>query len=280
MNRIRAGFCHWSNPFSGQVYRVSLKPEDCTALVFWTRNPAPMLPHLDELEARGYTFYFHYTLIGYSRPLESHNPGMDAALHTFERLSDRLGPERVLWRYDPILISDLTPLDFHRERFALLVERLAGLTERCTYSFLDMYGKTERNLAKISVEPTALEGQDRFAFLRDLVSSAEPKGIHLYSCCEEDFQHVPGLRRGSCVDADLLARLLHAEPLDIKPQPTRLHCGCVKSVDIGSYESCLFGCAYCYATNSRSAAQRNYAAHDPTDSILIRPPRLRRAMLP
>ncbi len=91
---------------------------------------------------------------------------------------------------------------------------------------------------------------------------------------------MPGIRRGSCVDADLLARLLPSTPLDVKAQPTRLHCGCVKSVDIGGYDSCLFGCAYCYATNSRTAAQRNYAAHDPADSILIRPTRLRGVTLP
>lgn len=279
LNRVRAGFCHWTNPFSGQVYRVGLGPEDVTAFVLWTRNPRPLLRHLPELDARGYRYTFHFTLTGYGRPLETHNPDPQAAIAAFRTLALHAGPEFVVWRYDPIVISTRTPLAYHRQRFAELAAQLEGSTRCCTYSFLDFYGKTRRNLAAVTAqhgyhfrEPTVLERQD---LLEDLSAIAEQHGMTLVSCCEEDYTTIPRVYRGSCVDLDLLSRLTGQPALALKPHPTREHCGCVRSVDIGSYDTCLFGCTYCYATNSRSAAQRQRAAHDPHDTILNRPERLR-----
>jgi len=278
-NRIRDGFCHWSNPFSGQIYRTSLAPEDVTAFVFWTRNPRPLMRYLPELDARGYRYYFQFTLTGYGRPLETHNPDPDAAIAAFRALAQHVGPEFVIWRYDPIVFSTRTPLAYHRQRFAELAAQLEGSAVRCTYSFLDFYGKTRRNLAAVSAqhhihfrEPTVLERQ---TLLEDLSAIAEKHGMQLVSCCEDDYTTIPRVYRGSCVDLDLLARLTGQPALVLKPHPTREHCGCVHSVDIGSYEMCLFGCTYCYATNSRSAARRLYAAHDPHDTILNRPEHLR-----
>lgn len=279
VNRVRAGFCHWSNPFSGQIYRTSLTPEDVTAFVFWTRNPRPLMRHLPELDARGYRYYFHVTVTGYGRPLETHNPDPDAVLAAIRSLALHVGPQYVVWRYDPIVISSRTPLAYHRQRFAELAAQLEGSVERCTYSFLDYYGKTRRNLATITAqhgyqfrEPTVLERQD---LLEDLTAIAERHGITLVSCCEDDHTHIPRVYRGSCVDLDLLSRLTGQPALALKPHPTREHCGCVHSVDIGSYDTCLFGCTYCYATNNRRIAQRQHDAHDPYDTILNRPERLR-----
>ncbi len=105
LNRLDAGFCHYLNPFSGQVYRVSLRPEDCLALVFWSRNPSPLLPHVANLWERGYRFYFQFTLNGYPQAIETHNPPLKAAIATFQKLSQCLSPEWVQWRYDPITTS-------------------------------------------------------------------------------------------------------------------------------------------------------------------------------
>lgn len=110
MNRVRAGFCHWMNPFSDQVYRVSLAPQDCIAIVFWTRNPKPLIPHLPELDERTYTYYFLYTLLGYPRIIDTRAPELATAIQTFQRLSDLISPKRVFWRYDPILFSSLSRL--------------------------------------------------------------------------------------------------------------------------------------------------------------------------
>ncbi|MBN1890404.1 MAG: DUF1848 domain-containing protein [Thermoflexales bacterium] len=279
MNRIRAGFCYWINPFSNQVYRVSLAPEDCLAIVFWTRNPAPLLPHLAELDEKGYQYYFLYTLLAYPRPLEAHTPGLEAAIRTFQTLSERVMPERVFWRYDPIILSSLTPVSFHLERFAYVAQRLAGYTRRCIYSFMDVYGKVQRNLARLSaqdgIEFHTPSVQERHALLREMVRIGQASDVNLYACCEEDYTQVEGIRKSHCVDLDVLRQVTSNPTLELEPRPTRPGCGCVESVDIGSYDTCCFGCAYCYATNSPEVAARRHAAHDPDDTILCRPPGLK-----
>lgn len=273
MNRVRAGFCHWLNPFSSQVYRVSLDPQDVIAVVLWTRNPAPLLPHLPDLAARGLRCCAHVTLTGYGPPLETHNPAPEAVLRAFERLAARIGPDYALWRYDPIVISSLTPPAYHLERFASLAARLDGVTRRCTVSFVTPYGKVERNLRKLTQQHGIRfdPPEDRRALLAGMVQAAAGHGIRLYSCCEDDYRLVPGMERGRCVDPDLLARLTGDATLSLAPRPTRPLCGCVESVDIGAYDTCVFGCAYCYATHSRAAALRRTASHDPADSLLMRP---------
>jgi hypothetical protein len=278
INRLRAGFCHWINPYSKQVYRVSLAPEDCTAIVFWTRNPRPLLRHLPELDANGYKYYFLYTITGYPRVIESHRPDLDAAIRTFQVLADRLSPEHVIWRYDPIVMSDITTDQYHMDRFRYIAERLQGYTHECTYSFISMYGKTKRNLDAVSAQTgitfTTPEREARHALLRNLVDIARANKMQMLSCCMEDYLHVEGIQQSTCVGLSRLQNVTGNRDLFLKAKPTREHCGCVASVDIGSYETCLFGCAYCYATNSRQIALQNHAIHNPCDSILLRPKQL------
>ena len=285
LNRIRAGFCHWLNPFASQVYRVSLAPEDCLALVFWTRNPQPLLAHLDFLRREGFRFYFQLTITGYPRPIESHTPPLEEAIASFRRLSQLVGPERVFWRYDPILLGDLTPERYHVERFDRISGELAGYTRRCYFSFVDLYGKAVRNLGKAGREHgVALVGQPapdaRLDLVRRLRDLAARRDITLHACCEPALA-VDGIQRAHCVDADVVQTLWADAAPDSRPAlalraaPTRKGCGCVESADVGAYDTCVFGCAYCYATNSREAALARLRAHDPDDSILCRPESLR-----
>ena len=277
MNRIRAGFCHWLNPFGGQVYRVSLRPEDCVAIVFWTRNARPLLPHLKELSERGYHFYFQYTINCYPREIDARSPSLEAALRTVRRLAELVGPECVLWRYDPVLISDLTPVSYHLTRFEQLSQALAGATRRCYVSFLDVYRKTERNLSGLAAyqlrRPYATEQRE---LLEAFVELAGVQGISIHLCCDEIPAGIKGgpVHRAHCVDPDLIRRLRPELDLPLQPGPTRPGCGCAHSVDIGSYDTCILGCLYCYATSSPKAALAHRRAHDPKDTMLWRPPRL------
>ncbi len=278
VNRLRDGFCHWINPYTNKVFEVSLKPEDCTAIVFWTRNPKPLLPYLPEMDAAGYKYYFLYTITGYPRTIESHGVDLDAAIRTFQTVSDKVSPAFAIWRYDPIVIGSETPLDYHRERFEHIAQRLAGYTQHCTYSFLSIYNKTEKNLNRVT-ENTGItfenpEQEARYALLADMVDIAQANNMQLYSCCMEDYQHVAGIQQSNCVSLPMLQQLTGDANLHLKAKPTRKLCGCVASVDIGSYDTCLFGCAYCYATNSRQVALKNHARHNPDDTILLRPERL------
>jgi hypothetical protein len=273
LRRLREGWCEWVNPFSGARQRVSLRPEEVAAIVFWTRNPAPLFPHLDWL-ASGYRFYFHFTINGYPRELESHSPPVEAAVRTFRRLSERTGPGRVHWRYDPVLMGGRIDETWHLRQFEKLSRALEGSTARCYFSFATWYGKTKRNLTRIAKsggEPLAdPAAQTKVRLVSGLAAIAAARGITLYSCCDDDLA-VPPVRRSSCVDPGLLEELSPGIARALTPAPTRPSCGCVASTDIGAYDTCLFGCEYCYATNSRKAALGRWRAHEPGGLALWAP---------
>ena len=119
LHRLRAGYCTVANPYNrNQVSRISLRPEDVDAIVFWTRNPRPLMRYIPELDSQGYRYYFQFTILGYPREIDHKSPPAAAAVQTFRELSERLGPTRVIWHYDPIVFTGLTPPAFHRENFS------------------------------------------------------------------------------------------------------------------------------------------------------------------
>jgi DNA repair photolyase len=159
MNRLRAGFCLVPNPMNpGQVPRISLSPPEVEAIVFWTKDPRPLLQHLPEIEAMGHRYYFQFTLNAYPRELEPHAPSMQEAVDAFARLSAIVGPHRCLWRYDPIILTSLTDIDYHRARLDHLCAQLSGLTGRVTVSVVDFYRKAEKRWQQ---EQQGLQEQQR-----------------------------------------------------------------------------------------------------------------------
>ena len=276
MNRIRAGYCTVPNPFNrSQVSRISLRPEDVDVIVFWTRNPRPLLPALDELDGRGYRYYFQFTLLDNPRALDPKSPQVDAAIATFRALAERIGPARVIWRYDPIVLSSATGADFHLERYARIAAALRGYTTRSVVSVMDMYRKIEKRLAALAAQGIALAGQPAdqtpgFArLMTGLAALAAEHGMEIQSCTEEIDLTGYGIAPGKCIDDAYIARVFGLQ-LDLKKDPSqRAACGCVASRDIGMYDSCLFGCAYCYATSSFARAAGNHAAHDPAGEALM-----------
>jgi hypothetical protein len=275
MNRIRAGSCTVPNPFNPhQVAQVSLRPEDVDAIVFWTRYPRPMLPHLAELDRRGYRYYFQVTLLDYPRAIDPAVPPFEVALSAFRDLAGRVGPERVIWRYDPIVFSTLTDATYHRRAFERLAGVLQGLTRRCVVSLADPYRKTARRVRALAAQGVTVdcavpEGPGLEALLTSLVRVAGDNGIDVVSCAEEFDLPRYGIRPGKCIDDDLIRRLFGIE-VDARKDPAqRAACGCVVSKDIGMYDSCTFGCAYCYATSDVVRARQNHARHDPAGSSLL-----------
>jgi hypothetical protein len=272
MNRIRAGFAEYRNPFGGQPYRVSLNPQDVSCIVLWSRDYRPLLPHLEELERRGYASVFHFTITGLPSPLDADTPPADEAIETFRKLAGRFGPERVLWRYDPIVFSDLTKREYHLRRFRELASELQGATLRCHTSFLDFYKKVTRNLGKLW-EKTGLEcfdasDDEKKELASSLAEIAGEHGIGLHACCENSV--VGGaVKRAHCVDAELIGELFPDKGVTVSIRPTRPGCGCYESRDIGAYDTCLHGCVYCYANANKGGAQRNARRHNPESPSLI-----------
>lgn len=279
MDRIRAGYCHVPNPYnSKQVAEVSLLPEDVEAIVFWSKDPSPMLSFLPELDRWGYRYYFLYTLNDYPTELEPKVPPTQKRIDTFRRLVEHVGERRVIWRYDPIILSNRTDCIFHERKFQELLSELKHYTRRVIISVADFYRKTDRRLAALAdrgfefvKEP--LQHPEFVELFSTMKSLADQAGIALVSCCED--LAVADIPAGACIDAELIASLWGL-PQPKKDRNQRPQCGCAVSKDVGMNDTCLHGCPYCYATRSQKAAVANFTRHEPGSSVLIGPTRERK----
>jgi hypothetical protein len=275
MNRIRAGFCTVPNPFNPQqVMHISLAPEDVDVIVFWTRNPQPLFPYLKELDDRGFRYYFQYTLMNNPPVLDANTPSLKNAIDTLHRLSKKIGSQKVIWRYDPIVFSELTPPDFHRRSYQGIAQALHGYTQRSVISVLDVYPKLRKRLKemeKLGVSLLPFDGSQSWfgSLLREMVSVAEENEMEVVSCAEELDLQTYGVQPGKCIDDEIIFRVFNLEVTHLKDPGQRKACGCVVSKDIGMYDSCLFGCRYCYATSSFERARINYQRHDPESPSLL-----------
>ncbi len=271
MHRIRAGFVHYRNPFGGQVCEVSLKPDDVIAFVFWSKNYAPLLKYLPELDQRGYGGYFHFTLTDYGKLLEPFAPPTQEMIDVFKTLAERYSPKHVLWRFDPIILSDKTSDSSIIEQFETLAQQLSGFTERCYTSFVDFYRKVNKNLAVLSEQGIRFYDPDeeaKITLIKTLLKIGQHYGIGLYACCEEILLQVPGINQAHCADPLLLYALFPQKFQKLKPAPTRKSCGCSASRDIGAYDTCIHGCVYCYANSSYEKALARFRTYEPKKACL------------
>ncbi len=252
---IRQGFCLVPNPFNPtQVTQVDLKPQVVTAIVFWSRFPQPLLPHLDFLDDVGYRYYFLITLNNYRRLLEPKSPSFSQAVACIQKLSTRLGAGRVVWRYDPIFFTDDMDMGFHERNFHRIATELKGSTKTVIISFLDEYRKTMKRFAaqQIAYRGVHLNPKDLEAFLSALKQIANENGMIITTCAEPcDYTHL-GIPPARCIDDRLLSHEFGLEVAYKKDPSQRPHCHCTVSKDIGTYNTCRADCIYCYAIDNRS----------------------------
>lgn len=276
MNRIDAGYCAVPNPFNrNQVSYISLDPENVEAIVFWTRNPARLMPRLTELDQKISKYYFQFTLVNNPKEIDPHSASLKKSISTFQQLADQIGKERVIWRYDPIFLSNITGFQYHIDQYCQIAEMLKGYTNRSVISFVDSYrkaGKRIKDLDKLGIKPLPSESlllEDIKEFVSQLVVSAETNGMEIQSCAENINLISFGIQPGKCIDDALIRRLFKNNPTSKKDPSQREECGCVASRDIGVYDSCLNGCVYCYATKSFELARKNYREHNPNSPSLV-----------
>lgn len=272
MNRIEEGYCCVINPFNtGQVSCVSLKPDDVDIIVFWTKDAVPMIEHTDTLDRKGFSYYFQYTVNGYPPELEPNLPSLDSSIGTFKRLVSKIGPEKVIWRYDPILVSDLTPVEYHIKQFYKIADGLRGNTGRVVVSIVDGYRAAKGRLkrADIGYDPD-LTGRHGFADMMTIIAQiAADAGLEIYSCAEVIDLQPFGIQPGKCIDDEYIRSVFGIDVTAKKDKTQRAECGCVTSKDIGQYDTCLHGCQYCYATRSATLSVSNAAQHFPDSPSLI-----------
>lgn len=281
VRRLEAGHAAWVNPWNGRVTYVSFAKT--RAIVFWSKNPRPIVRHLPRLDAAGYSYSFLYTLNDYRQEnLEQNLPPLAERERTFIDLSSRLGPWRVSWRYDPLLLSDSLSVDDLLSRIEAIGSRLHRYTRRLIISFVDIarYPRVRSRLAAIGHpgvrEFTEAEIDAFCSGLRDIAAGWD---LEVSACGERRDLSGYGIRPGHCISAGLMRAVFPGdEPLlsFLAPSPgaggvtaddflrdpgQRKECGCIVSKDIGRYSTCMHLCAYCYANTTETTVMRNWTRH-------------------
>ncbi len=266
LNRLAEGFCDVLHPYTKKWFRVSLMPEDAAAIVFWSKNYAPLLPKLNIVERTTRNLYFHFTITG-NTDLELRTPDYRDAAKDYLHIAKRYSPEHILWRFDPICITDRLSYERHEERFAKIAELLRGHATSCIISFAHPYRKMIRNIEKYtSHTPVPVANEEQRAYAGRLAERAEQYGIRLLACCNDHLVS-DAIGKARCIDGQKLS-LLFGAPLDTRPAASRKECGCTKSIDIGAYDTCGHGCVYCYANTDQEKASQAPARTDPTSPSL------------
>ena len=258
--RVREGFLYVRNPMNiHQVSRISLDPDVVDCIVFWTKNPIPMLDRLDAFAA--YPYYFQFTLTGYGKDIEAHLPDKQRELiPAFQRLADGIGSEKVIWRYDPITFTEVYTPDYHLRAIEKIAQQLEGRTEKCVISFVDTYRKNAKAMEALGTH--SIEGDELVGFARRIAEIAGERGMKVATCAEAIDLASVGIEHNCCIDAELIGRIVGGKMKVGKDKAQRMECGCVASIDVGSYNTCGNGCRYCYANFSPTMVASNMAAYD------------------
>jgi hypothetical protein len=285
MARLNAGYVKWNSPFGGSPVYVSFAKT--RVIVFWSKNPAPFFRHLDFLDRMGYGYYFLISLNDYdAERLEPGVPPLDERIESFIRLSQRIGKDRVVWRYDPLVLSDTITVDALLEKIRRIGDRIHPFTDRLIISFVDIekYAKVKRNLQKSGFAGVCeFTGDEINRFCEGLQRISEQWGLTITACGEARDLTQYGIGRGQCISYELMAKEFAGDRAlmeflrpcdqrtlgetgappswDLKDPGQRNSCGCIVSKDIGQYSTCMHLCAYCYANTSPSTVRRHYARY-------------------
>lgn len=265
-NRLKDGFLYVRNPMNfHQISEIKISPDVVDCIVFWTKNPLPMMERLDELEA--YNYYFQFTLTGYGNDVERNLPNKKTlVIPIFQELSNKIGKEKVVWRYDPIFFSNRYNVQYHLKAFRSIAEALSGYTEKCVISFLDIYPKNKKNMDNLLSYD--LSDSELREFAKELSNIAKENHIKIGSCAEKVDLDEYGIIHNSCIDKELIEKIIGCKLKINKDKNQRIECGCVESVEVGTYNTCKNGCVYCYANYSAKSVESNFQKYDPLSPLL------------
>jgi hypothetical protein len=265
VNRIHEGYVLVQNPMNPkQISRISLAPEVVDAIVFWTKNPQNIIKYLRELD--DYNYYFLFTITCFDQSIESGVPDKNIVIDTFKKLSDLIGPEKVIWRYDPIFFTDNFDYKYHLEFFENTARTLRGKTHKCIISFLDLYKKCENNMRGINFRQLTTDEIHKFS--AEIARIAHTNNIIIETCAEKYDLQKFGISPAKCIDDELISRIAGKRLQVKKDKNQRSLCNCVKSIDIGAYNTCIHNCLYCYANLNKQLAARNFEQHNPNSPQL------------
>lgn len=265
-NRIKEGFVYVRNPMNmHQVSKIDISPEVVDCIVFWTKNPEPMLERLDELSA--YKYYFQFTLTGYGKDMECNVPHKkEKMLPIFQKLSGKIGNNRVIWRYDPIIFTKTYTPEYHLKAFEQAAEALKGYTNKCVISFVDIYAKNKKSME--AIEAYTADESILMNFSEKIAGIAKANGMTIGSCAEGIDLSKCGIAHNCCIDKKLIEDIIGYKINAGKDKNQRPECGCAESIEIGTYNTCKNGCRYCYANYSQDSVMKNCSKYDPLSPLL------------
>lgn len=265
INRLKEGYVYTRNPYNPrQITRYDLSRKYVDAIIFCSKNYKPILEYMPKIQDK-YPLYCHYTITCYEDDVEAKVPRIDESIETLTKLSSIVTPEKLSWRYDPILLTNKYTIDKHLEQFEYITRRIHDKINTCIFSFVDMYNKVYRNMPEI----IELTEDDRDELLRGLSRIAHKYDMTLQSCAVSNKYNKYDIQDSGCITTSILEKSNKLCFKDIKHKGSRKGCKCITWRDIGEYDTCPNQCKYCYANRRPDIAYRKYRKHDPTSPILI-----------
>lgn len=298
-NRLHAGYVKWINPFNQKAQYISFSK--ARVIVFWTKNAQPMIPYLYKLDYRNINYYFTFTINDYEKEnLEPNVPPLQQRINTFKELSRIIGKDRVIWRFDPLILTDHITTELLLKKIAHIGRQLKNYTNKLVISFADIecYVKAKRNLKMKAIHYRNFTDEDKKEIAHGLHKLNQDFQFEITTCAETINLTGYGISKNRCIDDQLMIRLfpkdqvlmnflqhsppqpdlssslkspLKMPPLTMKDKGQRQACGCIASKDIGQYNTCMHLCTYCYANTSESAVRKNYGRLHGYDSETIIP---------
>ncbi len=265
LKRFEQGFVYSRNPFyPNYVYKYTLKPDIVDCVIFCSKNYAPILNDLHKISDK-YNVFCHYTITAYGKDIEPNVPDIEESIKTLINLSKIVGKQRIAWRYDPILITEVYTVKRHLETFEYMAEKLSPYTAFCIFSFVEMYKKLEKNMPEI----IAFSDDAKKEILTGIGEISKKNNLRVQTCAGKEDYSKYGIMQSGCITSEILSA---ANNLSFKKLPhkgNRKNCKCMPSRDIGAYDTCPNGCKYCYANRNPQIAYKNMKLHNTDSPILI-----------
>lgn len=265
INRLKDGYAYSRNPlFKDNVSKVSLKSEDVDCLIFCSKNYKPMLKYMKEINEK-YRIICHYTITAYGIDVEPNVPSIDESIRSLIELSKIVGKEKVIWRYDPILLTKEYTVQKHLETFEYMAKKISPYVQRCIFSFVEMYKKLSYNMREI----IPFTNEDKINILKGIGEISKKYNLYVQTCAVDENNEKYGIHVSGCISKEILEEASNVKYKNIKEKPMRKGCHCIPSRDIGAYDTCLNGCKYCYANKNPYLAKENIKLHDKNSPLLI-----------
>ncbi len=267
INRLKEGYVIRQNPFNGKKYKISFNKTQL--IVFWTKNPEPFFDKLEYLNKYYPNYYFQFTLNDYGKNIETNLPNLNKRIDTFIELSEKIGKEKVIWRFDPLLLTDNIYIDDLINKIDGIAEKIHNYTNKLVFSFINIeqYKKVQWKIKKSGNNIYEFNNDKKEEFVKRLAKLNRKYNFELATCAENiDFTDY-GICKNKCIDDNLIKKLFSEnealmnminQKRNLKDKGQRKECRCIISKDIGQYNTCTHSCVYCYAVSSKKSALKNY----------------------